>query len=209
MKKERLTGTDQPGEKATNPSPWRRVWHLGGGSLFPVLAIFVARDVLFILLGIVTALFVIWEIARLTSPGVNQWMAAHLGMILKRQERFRLTGTTYLLFASLLVFFCFEKYVAITSLLFLAIGDFMAATIGQRCGRHRLFDKSLEGSLACLATCLLIGTVMTLANAGISLPALAAGAVAATIIELLPVHLDDNLTIPPVSAAVMTLAGIL
>ena len=185
---------------------WRRVWHLIAGSAFPILALFITRDILFILLGAVTALFVAWEIVRFISPSANQWMASHLRLILKRKERFQLTGATYLLFASLVVFFFFEKYVAVTSLLFLSIGDSMAATIGQKYGRHRLFKKSLEGSLACLASCLVIGMVMTKVDNGMVLPVALAGAVSATIVELLPIPVDDNFTMPVVSAGIMTVA---
>jgi glycerol-3-phosphate acyltransferase PlsY len=187
---------------------WRRLWHLIGGSTFPVLALFIARDILLIFLGAVTALFVAWEIVRFISPSVNRWMASRLRLILKRKERFQLTGSTYLLFASLVVFFFFEKYVAVTSLLFLSIGDFMAATIGQKYGRHRLFKKSLEGSLACLVSCFLIGVVMTQTDSGMALPVALAGAFSATVVELLPIPVDDNFTVPLFSAGVMALTAL-
>lgn len=199
---------DSIDQKILRLTPWRRVLHLIGRSAFPILALFITRDILFILLGAVTALFVAWEIVRFISPSVNQWIASHLRLILKRNERFQLTGTTYLLFASLVVFFFFEKYVAVTSLLFLSIGDFMAATIGQKYGRHRLFKKSLEGSLACLASCLLIGMVTTRLSAGIPFSVALAGAFSATVVEFLPIPFDDNFTVPLFSAGVMTLTAL-
>ena len=98
---------------------WRRLWHLMGGSFFPVVALFVPRSGLLISLGSLTAACVIWEIARFTSPRMNLWLVSHLGSFLKQEERgFRLTGTTYLLLASLVVFLCFERDVAIVGLLF-------------------------------------------------------------------------------------------
>jgi len=190
------------------PTTWRRLWHLIGGSAFPILALFVTRDILFILLGTVTAFLVAWEIVRFISPSVNQWTASHLRLILKRTDRFQLTGTTYLLLASLAVFFLFEKYVAITSLLFLSVGDLMAAAIGERFGRRRLLKKSLEGSLACLVSCLLIGMVMTQIGTGMALPVALAGAVSATIVEFLLIPFDDNFTMPLFSAGMMTLTAL-
>ena len=186
--------------------PWRKLWHLLGGSFFPILALFIPGETLLITLGVITAIFATWEIVRFTSPSVNQWMVSHLGVILKREEGVRPTGTTYLLLASLIVFLLFEKHVAIASLLFLSIGDLMATVIGEKFGKRRVFNKSLEGSLACLASCLVIGIVMSRVGPVMALPVAIAGAVSATIVELLPIPADDNFTIPLFSAGIMRLA---
>ena len=187
--------------------PWRRLWHLVGGSFFPVLALFIPTSALLISLGAMTALFVAWEITRLTFSSINQWMVTHLGVMLKREERFRLTGSTYLLLSSFAVFVLFDRYVAITSVLFLSIGDFMATVIGEKFGRRRIFGKSLEGSLACLVSCLLIGLVMSRISPVLVLPVAIAGAISATLVELLPIPIDDNLTIPLFSAGITTLTA--
>jgi len=188
--------------------PWRGLWHLVGGSFFPILALFIPKGALLITLGAMTGIFVIWEIVRFAFPRVNRWTVSHLGVILKKEEGFRPTGTTYLLLASLAVFLLFDKYVAVTSLLFLSIGDLMASVIGEKYGRQVVFNKSLEGSLGCLATCLLIGILMTRISPTMVLPVAIVGAVSATIVELLPIPIDDNLTIPLFSAGIMTLAAL-
>jgi glycerol-3-phosphate acyltransferase PlsY len=180
---------------------------LVGGSFFPILAAFIPEATLLIVLGIVTAIFVIWEIARFTSPIINQWMVLKLGATLKEKERFRPTGSTYLLLSSFVVFLLFEKYMAIASVLFLSIGDLMASVIGEKFGRRGIFKKSLEGSLACLVSCLLIGVVMSRMTPVLVLPVAIAGAVSATIVELLPIPVDDNITIPFFSAGIMTLTA--
>ena len=185
---------------------WRRLWHLLGGSFFPILALFIPRETLLITLGAITAIFVTWEIVRFASPRVNRWMVPHLNVILKEEERFRPIGTTYFLIASLAVFLFFDKYVAITSLLFVSIGDLMATIIGEKFGKRIIFHKSLEGSLACLVSCLLVGVLMTKISQTIALPVAIVGAVSATIVELLPIPVDDNLTIPLSSAGIMTVA---
>ena len=186
---------------------WRRLWHLVGGSFFPILALFIPKGILLIILGTMTGLFVAWEIVRFASPSVNRWMMLHLGVILKKEEGFRLTGSTYLLVSSLAVFLLFEKYIAITSLLFLSIGDLMAAVIGEKFGKRIVFNKSLEGSLACLASCLLIGALMIRTISTITASIVIVGAIMATVAELLPIPIDDNLTIPLFSAGIMTLAA--
>jgi len=44
--------------------PWRRLWHLIGGSFFPILALFVPKGILLVTLGAMTAVFAAWEIVR-------------------------------------------------------------------------------------------------------------------------------------------------
>jgi len=186
---------------------WRRLWHVGGGALIAVLALFMSKVTLLILLAIAAAILVTWEIARFISPSARQWTNSHLGGMLKKDEGFRFTGSTYLLLSSLVVLSSFEKYVAITSVLFVSIGDFAAQVVGEKYGSLRLSGKSLEGSLACLLSCILIGIGMTRVNPILSLSTAAAGATAAAVVEFLPVPLDDNLTIPLISAGVMTVTA--
>ncbi len=187
---------------------WRKLWHILGGSFFPVLAFFLPRLALLITLGVAVAASLALEIARFASPAVSRWVTARLGPLMKSEEKQdRVTGTTYLLLASLVVFLFFAKYVAITSLFFLAIGDFMAALVGRRYGGPEIFGKTMAGSAACLVACLLIGGLMSLTGE-LGLGVAVAGAVAATVVELLPIPVDDNLTIPIVSAGVMALAAL-
>jgi len=187
---------------------WRKLWHLIAGSFFPVLALFIPFPALLISLGAVTAMFVIWEIIRLTYPSLNQRMMARFGVMLKSGERYLPTGSTFFLIATFAVFAVFEKHVADTSVLFLAVGDTAATLVGGKFGIIKVFGKSLEGSFACLVACLFIGFVMSEVSPSLLLPAAIAGAVAATIVELLPVPLDDNLTIPILSAGIITLSTI-
>ncbi|MDR7465613.1 MAG: hypothetical protein QN209_13125, partial [Armatimonadota bacterium] len=74
-----------------------------------------------------------------------------------------------------------------------------------RWGRVRLGDKSAEGSLACLAVCLVLAAGAT---RWLDLrPAVAlVGVVAATAVELAPVPPADNLTMPLAAAGAMALA---
>jgi dolichol kinase len=85
----------------------------------------------------------------------------------------------------------FEAPLSISILFILAISDGVSTIIGKKFGHHSLpFNKkkTFEGSLAFFASALLI-----VPFGGI--PALVA-AIFATIIESLPLPLDDNLTIP-------------
>jgi len=187
---------------------WRRWLHLIGGSFFPILALFVPSKALLLPLAIVAGVLSIWEIARLNIPHLNQWMISHLGEALKPREHSQATGATCLLIASVIVFLFPDKYVAIASLLFLSIGYLTAKVIGEQYGHRILFKKSLEGSFACLVSCLFIGILIARIASTISIPVAIIGAVSATIVELLPSPVDDNLTIPIISALMMTLSAL-
>jgi dolichol kinase len=188
--------------------PWRKLWHVAGGLFLPLLAFFIPREALLITVGVVTGVFVAWEIARFVYPGVKRWTTSHLGIMLKREEQFQPTGSTFLLVASLIIFLLFEKDIAITSLLFVAIGDPVASIIGSKYGRHIVFEKSLEGSLACLIACLIIGILMAGLNSTLTLSVIVYGAICATVAEMLPIPADDNFTMPLMSASAMALAAL-
>jgi glycerol-3-phosphate acyltransferase PlsY len=184
---------------------YRRLWHLVGGSFFPVLSIFVSKKILLLTLGSFSAVVFAVELVRLFYPRFNNWIYGCLRPALKEEEKFKLTGTTYLLVAALFVFAFFEKEIAAISLLFLSVGDLVAVVIGEKYGRIRVFNKSVEGSIACFISCSAIGLIFYIFKFADSIVVIFAGATAATLIELFPVPVNDNLTIPVASAVMMFL----
>jgi glycerol-3-phosphate acyltransferase PlsY len=183
----------------------RRLWHLGGGSFFPVLSFFMPRVVLLSLLSGACVLALAWETVRFLWPGAVGWLMGYLRPIMKEQEVLRPTGSTYLLLSSLLVFWVVEPKLAALALFFLAVGDPVAATVGERWGTRRIWGKSWQGSLAYLLSCLGVGGLLAVMGLGPGLLLITVGAVAATLIELLPLPVDDNLSIPLFSAGIMAL----
>ena len=87
------------------------------------------------------------------------------------------------------------------ALSFLILGDTAAAVVGKAIGRTPVFGKTLEGSIACFVVCVLVGWAIP----DLSWARTIAGAAMATLFELLPVPLDDNLRIPLASGFAMTL----
>lgn len=188
----------------------RRLWHLIGGSLFPILAFFVSEQTLLIALSAVTFAFLVMESIRLLSSRANELFFRYFHGMLKEEERRRPTGSSYLLVASLLAFLLFDRDVAITCLFFLAVGDPMAATFGEQLGSRRALGWGWHawgwrGGLACFLSCLAIGMVLTQIGLNISPFLIVVGSAAAALITLLPWPIDDNLIIPLFSGGVMTL----
>ncbi|MBF0209016.1 MAG: hypothetical protein HQK53_19320, partial [Oligoflexia bacterium] len=111
----------------------------------------------------------------------------------------------------------FPKVVAVIAIYTLAIADPLSAIIGIIYGKHEIAErKTLEGSTAffvsTLAVCLL---VFFTSYSGLIWPILKVSflvAFFAALVEIIPIRIDDNLTIP-LSTAVITwtfciLAGI-
>lgn len=132
------------------------------------------------------------EVFRLNHLPTRNLFRHFFGELLRNHEEVSLLGSTYLLIACLLSIHLFPKPIAVLALAFLMVGDTMAAIVGKWLGRTRIFDKTLEGSLACLVTCYLL----TLLVPEIPFRVAVVGALTATVFELLPIPLDDNFRIP-------------
>jgi dolichol kinase len=154
-----------------------------------------------LVLGAVTV-----DLLRLHAPGVRLFFRRFFGEMIREHEELSLLGSTYLLLAALLAVEIFTLPVAAAALGFTVLGDAFAAIVGKAFGRTRLFHKSLEGALAGFAACLLWAAFLV--GAG-HLPwtTVVVGALAASLIELLPIPLDDNLGITLFSGYVMKLLG--
>ena len=129
------------------------------------------------------------------------------GRIVRDHERFNLLGSTYVFLAALICAYAFQKDVAVAALAYLVIGDTMAALVGRRWGRVRILDKSLEGALACFGSCLVAGLVLRALGGELSATMIWVGAFVATLIEFLPIPLDDNMRIPLAAGFAMTLVA--
>lgn len=126
-----------------------------------------------------------------------------IGTVLRENETNRLMGSTYFLLASVLVIWLFPKPIAMVSVLILIISDTCAAWVGKGIGRVAIFTKTLEGSLAFLFSAFLI----VWSYPGLNRLSGSLAALGATVIELLPIPIDDNLTIPLVAGAIMFCVG--
>lgn len=172
------------------------------GLVVPILYFFTSRDLAIIGVGGLVTLALAAELLKGMVPACRLIFLRIFSPVLRSQEqKGGLTGATYFLIGSFLCILLFDKTLAIVCLCFLTLGDLCAALIGKQWGRIKLFSrKSLEGSLACFVVCtaaaLLIGLHPVVAIAG---------ALVATLIELLPTGVDDNVTIPLISGLAMHL----
>jgi dolichol kinase len=134
------------------------------------------------------------DVIRIHDHRVRRFFSRFVGELLRDHEHFSLLGSTYLLIAALLAVEIFPRPVAAAALGFTILGDGVAALVGRGIGRTRFFDKSLEGAAGGLTACLAWASFLALTGA---LPwhVVLVGAGVASLVELLPIPLDDNLGI--------------
>jgi dolichol kinase len=159
------------------------------------------RPVLLWGFGLLILVVIAGELVRLRVPSFNEALLKYLGGIHREEETKALSGLPWTLSGSFLTILLFpDRTVVMVSFFYLAFGDALAALFGRRFGRHRLMGgKSLEGSTACFAVCLLVGLLF------MKPPLALLGALIATVIELIPWPLNDNFWMPLFSASALTL----
>ena len=161
-----------------------------------------------VLLSVLAGTAIVLEAARFRHPPLNAALTRLLRPLLKRGEDRKLTGATYMIIAGLGCFLLFDKGVAVAAMLFLSVGDPVAALVGSAAPGRRLWGKSPWGTLAMF--CAGASAALVLRQAGVAGPLgpLMAGALIAAIVEALPLPVDDNATVPLISGGAMTLMSL-
>jgi glycerol-3-phosphate acyltransferase PlsY len=149
------------------------------------------------------------DIIRLTIPAVNNFMLTRFSSFIRKNEAHKLTGTAPYILGIGLSLYAFSQPVATAAICYLAFGDVAATTIGERYGRTKIGNKSLEGTAAFVIASLAVGGVLLLIGSGTSPWVMVLGSLAAAGVELIPLPVNDNLVIPIVSGGVMELALLL
>jgi dolichol kinase len=179
----------------------RKLIHLFNLAIpFSYLYIFPEKWVFVKLLSILMFLFIIFDILRHKVAWVKSLFTLFINSMLRSHEQEgKLTGATWVMIGAVISIILFSKPVAIIALIFMSLGDSAAGLIGQRYGKHKIWNKSWEGFFGGLFVCIIIGMNYSLLPMTISL----SGAVAAMVMEILPIPLDDNFKIPLGAGAIM------
>lgn len=183
----------------------RKIWHM-----VTVFAMFVTYQMVtpttaLVLLTIAYFIFIPFDILRLRYPQLNQLALVVMGPLMRTHEIKSTAGTTYLLTGVSIVVLIFPKPIVALSILFLAFADPLASYVGIRYGKDKILgNKTIQGFLGGFAVCTILTFLYLWSyemNPGRRLVvSLLAGFIGA-LAELVPVgKLDDNLTMPVVSA---------
>ncbi len=192
------------GGARTGFEPGRKLIHLLSG-LIPLFYLWFdpSRREAVTILGILAIPFLGADIARRYLPTLNRAFSAWLEWALRENERERLTGASYSLIGAWLTLLLFEKRIACAALLILVVGDTVASLVGRAVGGMTLFGrKTVVGSLAMFVASVLLALAFVPPRVAVG------GALAATLVELLPLPIDDNLTIPLAAGLALTLLSL-
>lgn len=98
------------------------------------------------------------EFLRFRIPYVQKMFLSLFGSMLRKEESFKITGSTWIIGAAFICSLVFSKtpHISFIVLTLFVLGDAAAALVGISIGRIKIGKKSLEGSLACFAICVII-----------------------------------------------------
>ena len=159
-------------------------------------------------------IFLLMDFLRLRITSMKSIFIVLFGSLLRRKEFSSLTGGSYLMLASLVCMLIFGmgpegrvSGVFIAAIGFLALGDTAAAIVGLSIGQVKIFRKTLEGTLAGLFVCIGVAWLVSILP-GLDFPLGIGilGAVSASVVEALPIEVNDNVVIPLLSGTVMMVA---
>lgn len=152
-------------------------------------------------LGTFACLLYMMEQVRINYPELSQKLLPIMKFVMRAEEQLKESAMVPYAFAVLLTIITFPKPLALIAIYTLAISDPLSAIIGIKYGKRRIVPhKSIEGSLAFLISSFAISLfVLSATIGGFSMTVLIVSAVLSlgiSILEMLPIKLDDNLTIP-------------
>ncbi|MDP8314571.1 MAG: phosphatidate cytidylyltransferase [Candidatus Celaenobacter antarcticus] len=160
---------------------------------------------------------VVWDSARIESPKYRHHFLKLFGSHLRDSEVSRHTGGTYLLTSSVVVIAVFSKEIAYLAISYLVVGDTFAAFVGLSMGRRKFVrsKKSLEGFIGAFVSCSVWGLLSYFlflkrvfsydcAHPELAVILIILGALVASVVESVDLHINDNISIPILSALAMT-----
>jgi len=188
------------------------------GSFIAVAYYFIEKDTALFVLAIINAVLICVEYLRLSGK------IKLPDILLRPHENNQVAAYIYFQIAALISILIFEKTIAIAAILMLALGDTASGLAGAlmnrgnvRYSRGKLMVKPLPIMAVMFAVCVITGLLL------MSLPfapdmqhfpvlVYVAGALGATLGDAIPLRIqgrpvDDNLLIPILSGAFMTIAS--
>lgn len=160
------------------------------------------KTVVQIILIILISGFLLVDLLRMKFPLVKKWFLNIFGVLLRNKEaKSRLTGATMMFIGMGVTVFLFNEKQAVPALFFLGLADPAAAIVGRIWGKNKFWNKSLEGTMAFYLT----ASFVILAFTHYSWWGLIV-ALIMSIVEMLPLGIDDNILIPILTAYLLSVA---
>ena len=181
----------------------RRFFHLANGvSIATAYALLFTHEEVIHIFGTIACIVYVVDRIRIAYPEAVARHAPWVNrLLLRAEEQVRESAMIPYAIAVLLTILTVPKLAALVAIYTLGIADPLAAVVGIRYGRRRIAkNRSLEGSLAFFAATLVIVALVLGRGSDAGALRIAAASVtiglAGAVCELLPLRVDDNLTIP-------------
>lgn len=183
--------------------PWRKLFHAASGlTIAAGLTWLNLSDTQATLaLGLAFAALVVFDVVRLRSRRVNALFFRVFSQLASPREATGLASSSWYALGAFVAVTFFERDVAVSAVLVVALADPVASWVGVRWGRRPLLGGTVEGTVAFLAVASLL--LLLRHPATIALPS----ALVTTLVERRSWPLDDNLAVP-VACAIVLAAGI-
>ena len=186
----------------------RKLYHILGGLGLLSLYYILGRERSFIVYAVLFCVVLAADLMRLKIAAVNRFVYQRFGSFIRKNEEKKLTGTAPYILGIASSLYLYRIDIATAAVCFLACGDVAATTIGERYGRTKIGQKSLEGTAAFFVAAAAAGLLLPLVGVPVMHGLVLAGAIVAAGAELLPLPINDNLVIPLVSGGAMTLIAL-
>jgi diacylglycerol kinase (CTP) len=186
----------------------RKIWHILTGliALFITFKLKLDSREASLVSGTIGLFGLIGELLRLNIPRVNEMVFAKIGFLFREHEKKRPSGLVFYALGVSVTFYLYSWNVAIISILILVFADPFASLFGVLFGKRKLFkQKSLAGFMGCLAVSTLTTYIYSFYNGlELKLGFLLLIGLFGALSELFTI-IDDNLSIPIVSGALISL----
>ncbi len=184
---------------------YRKIFHITSCGTLAILIWYFGKKVLLPWILAVAFLFPILDYLRKYIPIIQNISLTLFGIITRPYEHLRITGASWVLIGSGITALLFNEKIVIIAILIMGLSDSAAAIVGIKFGTTRLFNKSLEGSLAFFITTYII--IFLLSSPSLIL--LLFTSIISTIVELFSTQkLNDNILIPVLVAFILNMGGI-
>jgi dolichol kinase len=211
--KDLLLEEDQQALPTRKSLQWsRRLFHMGMGLAIGLVYQFsLTHSRAIYILGMGACVVYIMEQIRINYSELSSKISVFNKYLFRAEEQLKESAGVPYVMGLLLTLISFPKAIALVAIYTLAIADPMSAIIGIRYGKRKISEhKSVEGSLAFFTStfilCFLVffwwtGFLSSMLGTVLLLSFLVA--VIVTAFELIPIRLDDNLTIPIFTAIIL------
>jgi dolichol kinase len=169
----------------------RKIIHFSCAILPLLYYFYLSREQIVLICSIISILFLIAEFLRFKHNKSRELFNKIFSPLLREEENKHITGATYLFISATVTFIIFKKEIAVPAVMILTISDSFAAIVGKMTDSMKIFDKSLAGSITFYLFSAMI-LYMFVPDLGWILFVIA---VLVTLIEALPLPINDNILI--------------